>query len=107
MHRTAVFLLTFITGCSTAPVADFMDWVKPGKLPAGAASGGVCGPDCGCQSHPGPPVTSFTPLTAVPETLAPLKLTSATVTDVPVSSAVEAPGGIVVKSPAVSSWRRP
>lgn len=35
-----------LTGCSTAPCADFLDWFSPGRLPAnpGQPIGGVCRP---------------------------------------------------------------
>src|SRR5437016_12318442 len=39
-------LLLFRSGCSTAPVADMLDYFKPGKFEQGKAApyGGVCGP---------------------------------------------------------------
>jgi hypothetical protein len=42
MRRGLTILLALmLSGCSTAPVADFLDWVHPGKLPAGQYHGGV------------------------------------------------------------------
>jgi len=35
MKRAAVLLLLLMTGCSTAPLADTLDFVKPGRLPPG------------------------------------------------------------------------
>jgi hypothetical protein len=37
-------IVLVVAGCSNAPVADFLDFVSPGKFPANAkdASGGVC-----------------------------------------------------------------
>jgi hypothetical protein len=45
MKRLAVLVL-FLAGCSTAPVADLLDYFTPGKLEPGkvAPYGGVCGP---------------------------------------------------------------
>lgn len=39
-------MLIGVTGCSTAPLADFLDWVAPGRLPQGTGTreGGVCIP---------------------------------------------------------------
>ena len=45
MKRLAPLLLLLV-GCSTAPVADLLDYFSPGKLEQGkvAPYGGVCGP---------------------------------------------------------------
>ncbi len=43
MHR-AVILLVFVAGCSTHPVADFMDYVFPPGGVRGQGRGGVCTP---------------------------------------------------------------
>jgi hypothetical protein len=41
MKRIAAVCL-LLTGCSSAPVADLMDWLRPGQLePAPAYHGGV------------------------------------------------------------------
>jgi hypothetical protein len=41
MKRIAAVCL-LLTGCSTAPVADLMDWLRPGQLPpAPGYHGGV------------------------------------------------------------------
>jgi hypothetical protein len=51
MKRLSLLLL-LLTGCSTAPVADLLDYFRPGRIaPDNAARGGVCGPQ-----QPGPPV---------------------------------------------------
>jgi hypothetical protein len=41
LRRAAVLLAFLTTGCSTAPLADFLDWVHPGKLEKGQYHGGV------------------------------------------------------------------
>lgn len=41
MRRLGVLILMLLTGCSTAPVADLLDLVKPGRLPPGPYRGGV------------------------------------------------------------------
>ncbi|MBV9122042.1 MAG: hypothetical protein JO112_01620 [Planctomycetes bacterium] len=44
--RLVAVLLLFVTGCSTAPVADLLDFFAPGRLKPGdvAPYGGVCAP---------------------------------------------------------------
>jgi hypothetical protein len=44
--KCLAFVLLLLTGCSTAPVADLLDYFTPGKLEQGkvAPYGGVCGP---------------------------------------------------------------
>jgi hypothetical protein len=64
MKRAAAFLLIMLAGCSTAPVADLMDWLKPGRLPSGPYHGGVCGPNGSPALAPtpeSPPVVSPPP----------------------------------------------
>ena len=41
-----IILLPFLAGCSTAPIADMLDFFKPGRLeqPSAAPYGGVCTP---------------------------------------------------------------
>jgi hypothetical protein len=42
MKRIAAAFLLLSAGCSTAPVADLMDWLSPGRLPpAPGYHGGV------------------------------------------------------------------
>jgi hypothetical protein len=64
MKRLTLFLL-LITGCSTAPVADLLDYLSPGKLEQGkvAPYGGVCGPQ---QAGAGAIVAPAHPLLAGP-----------------------------------------
>ena len=51
MKRIAAVCLLLSAGCSTAPVADLMDWVSPGRLPpAPGYHGGV-----GAQAQVAPP----------------------------------------------------
>jgi hypothetical protein len=53
---TVLFLLS--AGCSTAPLADTLDYFKPGKIEAGGAPpyGGVCSPQPGgLVAAPGAP----------------------------------------------------
>ena len=43
--RKLMFLLLVSSGCSTAPLADTLDYCKPGKIEPGLAPyGGVCNP---------------------------------------------------------------
>ncbi len=70
--RKAAILLALAAGCSTAPCADLLDWIKPAK-PAlkGGGHGGVCqpapvmgGPPIGSGPPPaltGPPLESAPP----------------------------------------------
>jgi hypothetical protein len=46
MKRGSALLLLLLTGCSTAPIADVMDWLVPGRLPPDKTTpyGGVCLP---------------------------------------------------------------
>jgi hypothetical protein len=46
MKRLAAPLLALIAGCSTAPVADVLDWLKPARLGPEKTPpyGGVCTP---------------------------------------------------------------
>jgi len=52
MKRLSLLFL-LLAGCSTAPVADMLDYFRPGRIAAdrSAPRGGVCGPQ-----QPGPPV---------------------------------------------------
>lgn len=61
MKRIWILLALCVAGCSTAPVADFLDWFAPGRIPQGAAEtqGGVCAPQGvlpGANVAPVPPV---------------------------------------------------
>jgi hypothetical protein len=49
LQLTLSAVLLVAAGCSTAPIADFLDLVCPGKFPANAkdARGGVCIPQGG------------------------------------------------------------
>jgi hypothetical protein len=43
--RKLLFLLLLLSGCSTAPLADTLDWCKPGKIEGVVPTyGGVCSP---------------------------------------------------------------
>jgi hypothetical protein len=62
MKRIAALLLLLTTGCSTAPLADLLDCLSPGKLPAGGGRyrGGVGNlylppPTPNVTAPPGPP----------------------------------------------------
>ena len=58
MRRLAVLLL-LVTGCSTAPVADLMDYFKPGRIDQGMPPyGGVCQPRQIVPPSPGPAVAA-------------------------------------------------
>ncbi len=70
MRRALPLLgMLWFAGCSTAPVADTLDFFKPGKLdPAKAVPhGGVCGPQAPL-GLPCPPGTAAPALPAVPVT---------------------------------------
>jgi hypothetical protein len=63
MKRIAAACLLLTAGCSSAPVADVMDYVWPGRLePATGYHGGVGGP----QQLPAPPAEGAPPPPAPP-----------------------------------------
>jgi hypothetical protein len=59
MRQVWGWSMLLLAGCSTAPVADLLDWCKPGRLcpDATAPYGGVCGPTPGggAAGLPAPP----------------------------------------------------
>jgi hypothetical protein len=57
MRRAAPLLSLLLAGCSTAPIADLMDWVSPGRLRPGQVQpyGGVCIPQGGPVVAPAVP----------------------------------------------------
>jgi hypothetical protein len=57
MRRAAVLFFLLLTGCSTAPLAGFLDAVRPGKIDPGKPFYGGVGAD---------PVTGAPPVTVVP-----------------------------------------
>jgi hypothetical protein len=62
LRRSAIFLAFLMTGCSTAPLADFLDWVHPGKLEKGQFHGGVeSAPVIDAPITPPPPVVPVAP----------------------------------------------
>lgn len=78
MKRSVGVLLVFLTGCSTAPLADFLDFVKPGRVSPDktAPYGGVCAPHPGGGAAagavpPGSPPPAATPF-GVPPPPAPI-----------------------------------
>ncbi len=57
MRRIAAVCLLLSAGCSSAPVADLMDWWAPGRLPpAPGYHGGV-----GAQTQVAPPLPEAPP----------------------------------------------
>jgi hypothetical protein len=71
--KCVAVLMLFLAGCSTAPVADLLDYFTPGKLDQGkvAPYGGVCGPQQ--VGSPGPaaiippqPLVAGPPLATAP-----------------------------------------
>jgi hypothetical protein len=54
MKRPLVFLIVFVAGCSTAPVADLMDYFSPGRMGPESTPpyGGVSAPHPGGSSLP-------------------------------------------------------
>jgi hypothetical protein len=59
MKRGPALFLLLLTGCSTAPIADVMDFFTPGSLPTEKTTpyGGVCLP----QGITAPPATTTAP----------------------------------------------
>ncbi len=57
MRRLWAVLLLLLAGCSTAPVADLLDLIKPSRLPPDKTPpyGGVCAPQPACPPAPAPP----------------------------------------------------
>ncbi len=53
-----------LCGCSTAPLADLMDWVSPGKLEKGPHHGGVA--SAPAFNAPALPVPAGSPAGGVP-----------------------------------------
>ena len=72
MNRGPALLVLLLAGCSTAPIADTMDYFAPGYLPAEktAPYGGVCLP----QGINAPPAatTAPAPPPVLPTAVAPL-----------------------------------
>jgi hypothetical protein len=66
MPRCWVFGLLLMTGCSTHPISDAMDYFRPSKIAPNKVLpyGGVCIPQ-GPVTGPGPPLPSV-PAIAVP-----------------------------------------
>src|SRR5262245_43136483 len=70
MKRGAALLLLLVGGCSTAPIADLLDFFKPGSIgpEKNAPYGGVCVPQplappagtapCPVPPPPGPPAAA-------------------------------------------------
>ncbi len=58
MRWIAPLFLLCLAGCSTAPIADFLDFFKPGRLGPEQTPpyGGVCGPACVAPSPASPMV---------------------------------------------------
>jgi hypothetical protein len=70
LQLTVSALLLALAGCSTAPIADFLDLVSPGRFPANAKDGrgGVCIP----QGGPAGGILGGPPPGAVPVPALPL-----------------------------------
>jgi hypothetical protein len=66
LQVTAANIVLALAGCSTAPVADFLDYWSPGKFPASpkGVAGGVCVPQggqaVGLVAGPPPGAPGFT-----------------------------------------------
>ncbi|MCS6976326.1 MAG: hypothetical protein NZM31_04860 [Gemmatales bacterium] len=50
--RRLVLLIVLLCGCSTAPVADVMDFFCPPRMPSAGGRGGVCEPAAPSPSPP-------------------------------------------------------
>src|SRR5262245_22263018 len=63
--RRLAFLLVFVTGCSTAPCADFLDHFFPARIDPAVAGqhtrGGVCDPQTQANPAIGPGNPANTP----------------------------------------------
>jgi hypothetical protein len=68
MRKLTTLALVLLAGCSTAPVADFMDTFFPGKLSPGTAApyGGVCQPQGAPIAPAAAPGVPPGPVPAVP-----------------------------------------
>src|SRR5436189_2020982 len=70
MKRAAALALLLSAGCSTAPIADLMDYFKPGKLSPETTPpyGGVCVPRPvgGVAANPVPPAFAGAPAPVPP-----------------------------------------
>jgi hypothetical protein len=73
MKRWLGLALAFLAGCSTAPVADVLDFFKPGKLAPEqtAPYGGVCVP----RQVPNPPNVAVAPPPGAPGPIVPAPTT--------------------------------
>jgi hypothetical protein len=70
MKRAAPLVLLLLAGCSTAPVADVLDFFAPGRARVGQTPpyGGVCIPQGGSIVAPTVPAASGTPPPPAPPT---------------------------------------
>ena len=70
MKRTALLVLVLLCGCSTAPLADLLDFVKPVRIGPGPYRGGVGaqhnGPAAPPLAEPAPPALPPPPGGPVP-----------------------------------------
>lgn len=97
MNRALAILILFLTGCSSMPMADLMDRLQPGQLPAGPYRGGVCS----CPAPTMPPATAFSSPPegeVVASAPAPVGATAPALTPAPDPTA---------KASTPPSWRRP
>ncbi len=88
MKRTAGLWLLLLSGCSTAPLADLLDFFKPGRIRPGAqaATGGVCIPQGG-QVVPPAAVPALPP--------APVGVQPVPLPEVPPAPVPSVPGGVI------------
>ena len=78
MKRPLIFLFLFLAGCSTAPVADLMDYFSPGRMAPETTPpyGGVAAPQPGSPSLPpgavaGPSLPPMPPIPPSPAATSP------------------------------------
>ena len=71
MRRIPAILLLVAAGCSTAPVADFLDLVAPGGPPPGPAAAAGWVPRPRVPVEPLPPPIDVPPLPPVPSDYTP------------------------------------
>jgi hypothetical protein len=93
MKRPLAFLFFFMAGCSTAPVADLMDYFSPGRMGPESTPpyGGVSAPHPGSQLPPGA-VSGLPPVPPIPPALPATSPTGAALTAPVVPSSPDAFG---------------
>jgi hypothetical protein len=73
VRRTLSLTILFVAGCSTAPVADVLDFFKPSRLGAERTPpyGGVCAPTPGGAAVAVPAIPAVGPIAPPPAVIVP------------------------------------